>query len=117
MTIDENTVGIWFVSVSDTQDWLGTLVDLGNGQLKIEYRHRYYDEKDPNNDAFSGKDRKSWYSAQTKMPREEAIEVMRLLVRVMPGKSYELLMGPDRNVDEFLERFKKMPFVHMKRVH
>lgn len=54
--------GIWFVG-NPRGDWLGQLYkDSSDGQWVFKYRFRYYDHADPDNDAFSGKDKKSWYA-------------------------------------------------------
>lgn len=39
LVIDENTVGIWFMNLSTTRDWMGD-VYLKDGQPHLRYRFR-----------------------------------------------------------------------------
>lgn len=52
--------GIWMVG-GQTKDWMACIwVDAETGEGKMAYRFRYYNHKNPLNDAWSGEDRKVW---------------------------------------------------------
>ena len=116
MTLDENTVGIWYISLSEDEDWLMT-VNQTKDEYTMKYRFRYYED----DSCFDSNDRKSWYSGvmpKDKITLEELIEKMRVTVTMM-GKMrgvedyYELLMG-DGNLKQFMKEFMELPFVHAR---
>lgn len=121
--INSNTVGIWFFSPDNQNgDLLVTLYrDPELQTLKILGRIRLYDESDPGNDAFSGKDKKEWFEATCKSsnPQEEtkkAREFVELFKQGFgKGTVYEVLMD-EKGEEDFKRRFWKMPFVHAKTV-
>lgn len=116
MVIDENTIGIWFMNLSATSDWMGHLY-LEEGRPHLRYRFRYYDPADPSNDPFSYKDSKSWWSASFNGTKEEAIHTVRQLVRELESQSGnkcdELLMR-DGNVKRFFNALSRKMWAHLK---
>lgn len=86
-------------------------------QFQAVYRFRWYDPKDPRNDAFSGKDRKSWYSIKTES-KEDAFKAINALITGLKQLGirdvWDIQRGEDESFESFLERFKQAPFVHMK---
>lgn len=120
MLINENTIGIWYIHISSNLDWMGYLYS-DDDKIKMAYRFRHYDETDPDNDAHSGKDRKSWtYGELTNAATvENAIEFMRSAARHLEslsgklGMSEEVLMT-EAGVDDFMKRLSEKPFAHMK---
>jgi len=112
MILSENVYGIYFIEMPDyRQDWLGQIEKTDDG-YKLTYRHRYYkDDK-----TFDSEDEKHWYvmdlpDLATALEKLEFIK--RMSEQFMNGKSYDLLMG-DKSMDEFMEEFREMPFVHME---
>lgn len=119
--VTENTIAIWFLQLTDISDFIAHLKKTDEG-LVLQYRFRYYDEEDPGNDAFSGKDRKTWYTAKWKgvEAKELVIETVRTMLGRMEEasgyKSDELLMQ-NGDLDAFFEEFKKRPYAHLKYAH
>jgi len=82
---------VWFAAWQNT-DWLAILYK--NSPLEQNWhladRFRYYDPADPDNDAFSGKDCKSGYSATFKGAEEVARTHLRhvgvMLLQVNQGE-------------------------------
>ena len=114
MTIkfDENTVGIWYVQLSDVSDWLAS-IRMDDGKGKLCYRFRYYkDDK-----VFESEDRKQWYDLETD-DTEELIKAVRMLAEFMAADAgdevYELMMSDCDGFDDFTAEFSKAPFVSMK---
>lgn len=114
MTIkfDENTVGIWYVQLSDDSDWLAS-VWMDDGKGKLCYRFRYYkDDK-----VFESEDRKNWYDLETG-DTEKLIETVRMLAAGMATGSgvevYELMMSDFDSFADFRAAFGDAPFVSMK---
>lgn len=113
INIDDNLLGIWFMEVSSSQDWMAGLSKTNTpGELIIQYRHRYYKDRK----AHGSADEKSWYQgtlADTSI--EIGIEQVRLIVRYLSehavGDPYELLRG-DKSIETFISEFQALPFTH-----
>lgn len=63
----EKLIGMWYVQLTPTSDYMAGLsweseesIKTGQGNAKLTYRFRYYDEK--NGDPFTGNDKKNWYA-------------------------------------------------------
>lgn len=113
----DNTIGVWFaVLPNNSGDWMAHLETLPDGKLQMKYRFRYYDKEDPDNDPFSGKDRKVWMKGVTDKTEEEAIDAIHLMMKMMTAeRKWEVLKG-ERTAQEFMEEFMKLPFAHAKQV-
>lgn len=118
MTLDEKTIGVWFVDLSPMSDWLMTLGSTDDGTYTVTHRFRYYvDDK-----AHDSDDRKSWYSGTIKKSFgdiEKVIDTMRTVVHKLAKRAgnvafHEILMT-DAGLDDFMERFQDMPFVHVEK--
>lgn len=118
MVIDEDTVGLWFMDLTETSDWMGHL-RMEGGRPVLTYRFRYYDPDDPGNDPFSGKDTKNWFTAAHAGTREEAIEATRQMVREMERLTgngcHEILMRGG-NVKRFMNALSRNKWAHLKRL-
>ena len=82
--------GIWFVGDGESQDWLGKLFKEG-GKSIFEFRFRYYNEEEPDNKPFSGKDRKNWYQCKAKDDSEGTLNSLLPIVEAaatMTGARY-----------------------------
>ena len=122
MKLTKDTVGLWYFQVNETTDWLAHLFKIDDGAFKLETRFRYYDPDDPGNDAFSIKDRKSWYELTI---REQDVAVVlkkvRFVVMMMEKQSnhgepaVELLMD-EQGVDGLIDRLKAQPFAHTQTI-
>lgn len=85
--LNDTTVGIWFIGVDDTQDWMGALSDRGD-HFELVYRHRYYTD----GDGFFNDDKKNWYNLrlakdERHQTQELAIEAVRLIVAKFASKT------------------------------
>ena len=113
--ITKETIGIWFVELGGSQDWLGAVWRTDEGTI-LRYRFRYYvDDK-----TFDSDDKKSWYEVgPMKKTEEEAIEMARYVVKMLAekagSKSWETLN--DGDYDLFVERFTELPFNSVMKVH
>lgn len=100
--IDENVIGLWYISLNENLDYLGCLT--GGEKIQIKYRFRYYDNKDHN--PFSEKDEKNWYNGTfANNDKEAAIKKMREVVKAICdiGKhKYTELLMENGDVDKFL---------------
>jgi len=110
--LDESILGIWFLSL-DNSDLLFSLNDEED-KYKVQYRFRYY-EDDKTHDSD---DRKSWYEGviyKKDMTLAEAIEATEktftTFSRLTANEPTSLIKG-DMTYEEFMEEFKKLPFVH-----
>ena len=113
--LNERVIGMWYIQLTPDQDFLSSLFTTEEGELKGVYRFRYYkDDK-----TFHSDDQKNWYSMTiTDDTISESVEKFRLVfnkLRHMSGtdEAYEILMD-ENGVDDFMERFAKLPFVHVQ---
>lgn len=120
-------IGMWFAA-AEGHDFMLTLYTDGdpNGdktEWTAEYRFRYYDESDPDNDAFSGKDRKSFYTGTFTGSQDEAyattLEFMDRL-RSLTGKSlyhsFSFMPLFSADVKFIAEQLTQQPWAHVKKV-
>jgi major membrane immunogen (membrane-anchored lipoprotein) len=111
--ITDRTQGIWYVTIPDG-DWMGHIEAQDGGRVKVLYRFRYY--KGP--EIWDSKDVRNWYSAEAD-DLTKAVEVMRVVTQKLKasggGESWEVLRGSG-SVNQFFEEFKRLPFVHVKKV-
>lgn len=115
--------GIWFIG-DGRSDWMASLFK-NDGRWVLEYRFRYYDPNDPNNDAHSGKDKKSWCRAEGKDDSDETAEkladgINKVLRPVMEFRYLSKMDFVDMHCrnDEprFIEQLSSRKWAHMKKV-
>lgn len=119
--IDDNIIGVWFVQLGDTEDYMMGMSRVPTG-IEFTYRVRHYHPE--SKDAFDDKDGKSWATFGTNDPDEaKAISAAREMAKGLvglsiglgkmkpPGKVYELLRG-EASVEEFAKRLMAAPFAH-----
>jgi hypothetical protein len=117
--LDDTLMAIYYLSGHE-QDWMAGLSRDGD-QIVLRYRFRYYDAKEPHNDAFSGKDRKNWYEVRSKAPLESALASLQGVMDGLQKSGYvpkgglacKLVRG-SMTTEKFVDEFKKLPFVHAK---
>lgn len=114
---------IWFVG-NKRGDWMGKLVKQ-DGKWLFEYRFRYYDPADPQNDAWSGKDTKSWYAFQSKDDSDEQRDRLLYLLEhgLIPmlearyGNKVDVVDLQCRNDEQkFFDAITSRPWCHAKEV-
>ena len=97
-------------------DLLASIEPLADG-AKFTFRFRWYDPDEPHNDAFSGKDTKSWYNVSCKSLKD-ARRMLDLLIQgstqMGAGPAHIIERGPTESFESFFDRFKDSPFVHTK---
>lgn len=108
MVINEKTVGVWFMPITETQDWMATVREVEpDARYELVYRFRYYkDDK-----AFDSQDEKNWYKATATGTRAYVLAGIRMAASMMAehaiGKLYEIIN--DR-------KFMDAPFVFARQV-
>jgi hypothetical protein len=110
--VNDRTVGFWFVTIPNG-DWMAGLQALDGGRFKLQYRFRYYkDDK-----AFDSDDKKNWYSGEGD-DYGSAVRTLRMVAEALKqqakGEMWEVLRG-DGTVNDFMDKFMKLPFVHAKK--
>jgi hypothetical protein len=117
ITIDENIVGIWYVSTLPNQDWMAGLSELeAEKKYKLVYRFRYYkDDK-----VFESKDTKSWYEGAVTGTRHYCIAAIRMVAKGLDAAGqnkgvYELL-NDDGDMKKFWRTFQNAPFAYARMV-
>jgi hypothetical protein len=115
LNIDEKTVGIWFLALTDDCDWMcGVSETEPEKKYQINYRFRYHkDDK-----VFDSADEKSSYGVKASCTRSFAIATVRHIASEMKAKGAigeidELLMQ-DGDVDRFLKEFRDKPYVYIR---
>lgn len=116
--LTENTVGVWFVTMPHYPprgaDWLATIAKVSSGNYKLTYRFRYYtDDK-----VFDSEDEKRWYAFEAKAEDRAALiartqEIAAMTEDVFGGDKWELMRG-DGTLQQFIDEFMKLPFIHKK---
>lgn len=123
-------LGIWFLAGEDSDFMLTAWTDedpsKGKCKWEAEYRFRYYDAEDPDNDPFSGKDRKSFYRITTdSMDEFEVLDNIHQMVGLLMDPPVKLeyeykqkFFAPICSSDpEFIKaQLKNQPWCHMKEV-
>jgi hypothetical protein len=118
--LNEKTIGIWYIQLSEKADWLGHLAHVEDG-IELTYRFRYY-EGDQSLMFEESEDRKSWWCGVISEPRDKVVETMRNLVKHMcdidnlihATDCHEVIKEPDESLNQFMERFNAMPFTRSK---
>ncbi len=119
--LTEDIVGIWFVNLSNSSDWMSALTDAGDSWL-IEYRFRYY--ADDSGEVFDTNDEKRWRSGTALKSKVSAKKVLKscsdiynMLVKTAgtTAGNHEVLRG-DKTFDEFMEEFMALDCVHAKKM-
>ena len=117
-----DSVGLWFLSLSDKSDWLchlGYEEREGKRVLIMKYRFRHYEGKQVGN-PFEDEDRKSWYQAVIKeeVSEEKMIATIRGLGKLMAkscgNELYEIMVDGDFN--GFMKKFMDAPFAFSKQL-
>jgi len=124
-------IGIWFLA-GEGHDfqmsvWTDDPAESKATAWEAEWRFRYYDEEDPRNDPFSGKDRKSFWHGTFTGSETEAFEHTEDTIRKMvnmpswmekkTGMSYrekQFMPLYSSNIEFIIEQLKKQPWAHMK---
>ena len=116
MTLDKDTVGIWFVPINDSSDFAMTLHKETAGFV-LAYRFRYYDKTEY--DPFSGKDRKN--SFRVSINDNDVERVLKTVVRgvlneveKLCGNLADEILMHDGDIDEFLKEMKTRSWAHMR---
>lgn len=110
ITIHEKTVGIWFIGISDKQDWLAGLTEVEpDSKYLLQYRFRYHND----DKIFDSKDKKNWYEGTVSGTRNYCLLSLRnvaqeLALRAGGQTVYEILN--EGNMEDFMRRFQDMPF-------
>jgi hypothetical protein len=115
--INDDMLGIWFVSWKDT-DWMAGAWKTSTGP-HASYRFRYYKDEH----AFNSKDDKSWYDLKpakdgplhTDQEMIDACSTMATFIQNTRegSKKWELIRGAS-TFDQFVQQFKKLPFAHTR---
>jgi hypothetical protein len=109
----DDLLGAWFYQDRGTRDWMLFLRRVPEG-LELISRFRYYETEG----AFDGLDRKNWSCRllETTDPTKAIYNIRRMMVAVERkfGCEYksELVRG-NTSREEFLDRFKSLPYVHV----
>ncbi len=114
--LDEKTLGLWNIKLTDTSDWLGAVRELvPDEKYQIDYRFRYYADDKIFEDS---KDKKSWYTATLSGTRHYVLEATRAAVRqiasVSGNKVHEYLN--DGDMKAFMEKIANGPSMYMRAV-
>lgn len=116
--VDENLIGLWFLPLDKTTDYLCALQRLEDGRFEINYRVRCYDPVDPGNDAHSGRDRKKWWRARGTGTAAEFLAKVRRIVKTLAyycgEEASEILMGAG-GPEEFCATLARQPWAHLQR--
>ena len=126
IVFDDNLEAIWFLA-GKSMDWNCAVMRRPEERVvRVCYRFRYYDKADPDNDAWSGKDRKSWTvleGPQDEAGPERAIEGCDYVFRQLQAVGfnshpdypvYRLVRTPGMTTREMAEEYKRQPFVHTR---
>lgn len=112
--ITENTVGLWYMSLTDTSDWLCCVNKMSDKEYSIRYRFRYY--KDDN--AHNSEDVKNWYSVIVKEDSfEKMIEQMRKVATLLgetADTEYDEILMQNGDVDQFMLDLMSKEWAHVR---
>lgn len=109
ININDNIVGMWFMSLTPMSDYLAGLSRDGTA-FRLLFRFRYYkDDK-----AWDSKDEKSWHEVRiTERTEAQVIEVVRAINKRMFAlgaiEQWEVLRGT-RTPEEFAHEWLRLPF-------
>ena len=118
ITIDEKTLGLWNVKLTDKSDWLAAVRELvPDEKYQLDYRFRYYVD----DGIFeNSKDRKSWYKGELSGTRHYVLESIRAVARRMASMAgsgsevHEFLN--DGDMKAFIEKIANGPSMFMRTV-
>jgi hypothetical protein len=115
MVIDEKIVGIWYVRLTETSEWMAALRELvADEKYELVGRFRYYKD----DQVFDSKDEKSWFRGTATGTRNYCIlglrETAKSLEALSGRESYEIVN--DHGLEEFQKEFMKAPFVYVRQV-
>ena len=113
--IDEKTVGLWSLQVTNKMDWLASIRELiPNEKYELIQRFRHYND----DKAFESEDEKHWERGTIKGTRNFVLQGFRGVAIGMQvhaiGKLHELLY--EGNLKVFLNKLGDMPGVYMKQL-
>ena len=119
INITDRTIAIWYVQLGIGErgsDWLASLWREDDG-IKGTYRFRYY-RGDQSLQFEDSQDVKHWVELDLcKYTEEKTIHVMRVMAESLAdlsgGEKWELMMGTG-TVTQFMDEYKKLPFVTFK---
>jgi hypothetical protein len=112
--ISERTIGLWFMSLNETTDFLAGLQSMDEG-FELRYRFRYYKEESP----WSDKDEKHWYTVRIDKSKSkaEAIQATQLVVRLLEEKSGQQcdeLLVRNGDTSTFMAELASKRWAHMR---
>jgi hypothetical protein len=112
--ISERTIGLWFMSLNETTDFLAGLESTEEGFL-LQYRFRYYKEESP----WSDKDEKHWYTVRIDKSKSkaEAIQSTQIVVQMLEQKSGQQcdeLLVKNGDIGAFMRELHSQRWAHMK---
>lgn len=125
---NQYVAGMWFAAL-DGSDMHATLYLEGHKEIDketkyewtLDWRVRHYDEDDPRNDPFSGKDRKSRHRNKSKpMTEAEAVAMvhrsMESVNKIVPPKYYQFLPMFTSDMEIIIELMQKQGWMHAKKM-
>ena len=119
INITDRTIAIWYVQLGIGErgsDWLASIWRDDDG-IKGTYRFRYY-RGDQSLQFEDSQDVKHWVELDLcEYTEEKTIHVMRVMAESLAdlsgGEKWELMMGTG-TVTQFMDEYKKLPFVTFK---
>jgi hypothetical protein len=117
--LDESIRAVYYIA-GPLQDYLAGINEVDDGKCEVYFRFRYYDLRDPDNDAYSDRDRKSWH-AFAASNLDEALSVCQRVYDELLAHGYakggrptcKLVRGK-MSLEEFSRVFMRQPFVHAR---
>ena len=112
--ISERTIGLWFMTLNETTDFLAGLQSTDEG-FELRYRFRYYKEESP----WSDKDEKHWYTVRIDKSKSkaEAIQATQIVVQILEQKSGQQcdeLLVKNGDIGAFMRELHSQQWAHMK---
>lgn len=110
--LNEEILAIWVLDVSEASNLLVGLSRHPMG-TRLQWRMRYYEPGTPPDSP----DEMHWYEEISSDSPEEVIEKVRAALKEQSpsamGSPFELIRG-NGTLKEFIEAFKRAPFVHVR---
>lgn len=119
--LDESIRALYYIA-GPMQDYMAGVNERDDGSCEVRLRFRYYDPRDPDNDAYSDKDAKSWHGYMA--PNlSAALDAMQLVYDQLLAHGYakdgrlacKLVRGK-MSLEEFRDVFMAQPFVHAREI-
>lgn len=113
--ITEKTVGIWFLTIADDQDWLCGVTEVEpEKEYKLAYRFRYHKD----GKVFDSADEKSGATVTAKCSRAYVLAAVKRLANDMKtlgaiGELDELMMKSG-DVDKFVNALMEKPWAFVR---